>query len=130
MIKHAILAGMIGIMGLVTAALGSTPFTILQTSPGSSISAWEALGILSHAVAPAIGGVVAIVIWLHRRLNQLEQSNEDLDTSVFGNDRDALNEGVLNEVRNINARLDDVHSSIESLADEHQQLWNELEKKK
>jgi len=85
---------------------------------------------LSHAVAPAIGGVVAIVIWLHRRLNQLEQSNEDLDTSVFGNDRDALNEGVLNEVRNINARLDDVHSSIESLADEHQQLWNELEKKK
>jgi len=63
-------------------------------------------------------------------LNQLEQSNEDLDTSVFGNDRDALNEGVLNEVRNINARIDNVQSSIESLADEHQQLWNELEKKK
>jgi hypothetical protein len=130
MIKYAVLAGMIGIMGLVTAALGSTPFAVAQVAPAQSVGIWEALGILSHAVAPAIGGMAAVVIWLHRRLNHLERSNEDLDTSVFGNDRDALNEGVLNEVRHINSRIDDVQNSIESLADEHQQLWNELEKKK
>ena len=68
-------------------------------------------------------------MWLHRRLAQIEKDQDELDKSVFGNDRDALNEGVILEVRRINKRLENLQDSIDEIRQENKELRDELKRR-
>lgn len=112
---------MIGLAGLV-AVLSGTP---LAVAPLATVGAWEALGLLSNLIVPLVGALVAVVLWIHRRLNVIEEEQSDVDRSLFGNERDHLNEGVLVEVRNINRRLERLQQDIDELKRENERLRKE-----
>lgn len=116
--KHIALGLMIGLAGII-AVLSGAP---LALTPLTTVGAWEALGLLSNLIVPLVGALVAVVLWIHRRLNTIEDEQADMDTSLFGNERDHLNEGVLVEVRNINRQLERLQQDIDELKRENERL--------
>lgn len=101
---------------------GGIPITAIAATPIQAVGVWEALGLLSNIIAPLIGAITGIIVWFHRRINSLEESQDDLEKSVFGSDRDALNEGVLLEVRNVNQRLSEIQETVEELRRENKKI--------
>ena len=120
--KQIVLGLMIGLAGIIAALSGAS---LGVATPLAAIGVWEALGLLSNVIAPIVGALIAVIVWIHKRLNSLEESQDSLDSSVFGNERDALNEGVLIEVRNINRRLDNLQEGLNELQRENERLRDE-----
>jgi len=116
---------MIGLAGIVALISGFLPFHMFAIVPLAGVTIWEALGLLSNIIAPLVGALVAVIIWLHKRLNELEDAQDDVENSVFGSDRDALNEGVLIQVRNLNGRLDEIRQKISEINKKQEELERE-----
>ncbi|AGM11367.1 hypothetical protein M199_gp037 [Halogranum tailed virus 1] len=121
--KHIALGIMIGLAGIIAALSGAS--LGVAATPLAAVGVWEALGLLSNVIAPIVGALIAVIVWIHKRLNDLEEAQDDLDRSVFGNEKDALNEGVLIEVRNVNRRLDTLQESIDEIRRENEHLRDE-----
>lgn len=119
---------MIG-LATIAALISGAPIGVDAFVPLATIGVWETLGILSHVIPPVVGALLTVIVWLHRRLAQIEQDQNELDKSVFGNDRDALNEGVILEVRRMNDRLDELQSAIEEIRQENKELRDELKRR-
>lgn len=119
---------MIG-LATIAALISGAPIGVDAFVPLATVGVWETLGILSHIIPPVVGALLTVIVWLHRRLAQIEQDQNELDKSVFGNDRDALNEGVILEVRRMNDRLDELQSAIEEIRQENKELRDELKRR-
>lgn len=119
---------MIG-LATIAALISGAPIGVDAFVPLATVGVWETLGILSHVIPPVVGALLTVIVWLHRRLAQIEQDQNELDKSVFGNDRDALNEGVILEVRRMNDRLDELQSAIEEIRQENKELRDELKRR-
>lgn len=119
---------MIG-LATIAALISGAPIGVDAFVPLATVGVWETLGILSHIIPPVVGALLTVIVWLHRRLAQIEQDQNELDKSVFGNDRDALNEGVILEVRRMNGRLDELQSAIEEIRQENKELRDELKRR-
>lgn len=119
---------MIG-LATIAALISGAPIGVDAFVPLATVGVWETLGILSHVIPPVVGALLTVIVWLHRRLAQIEQDQNELDKSVFGNDRDALNEGVILEVRRMNDRLSELQSAIEEIRQENKELRDELKRR-
>lgn len=119
---------MIG-LATIAALISGAPIGVDAFVPLATVGVWETLGILSHIIPPVVGALLTVIVWLHRRLAQIEQDQNELDKSVFGNDRDALNEGVILEVRRMNDRLSELQSAIEEIRQENKELRDELKRR-
>jgi hypothetical protein len=122
-------AGIMVALATIAALISGAPINVGAIVPLATISVWETLGILSHVIPPVVGALLTIIVWLHRRLAQIEQDQNELDKSVFGNDKDALNEGVILEVRRMNDRLDELQSCVEEIRRENKELRDELKRR-
>lgn len=120
--SKAVTGLMICAAAVATIISGGVPISAVAATPIQSVGVWEALGLISNIIAPVIGAITGIIVWFHRRLNSLEDGQADLEKSVFGSDRDALNEGVLLEVRNVNQRLSEIQESVEELRQENKKI--------
>lgn len=83
------------------------------------------LSILSNLLAPFIGAIAALILWIHRRINRLEEQQEIHKNSLYGSESDALNEGVIFEVKELkidieelSLRIDEVKKKVEELRSE------------
>lgn len=117
MLKEVAVGVVIVIAGAVTMLSGGS---LAVATPLASVGLWETLSLLSNVIAPVVGAMIAVIVWLHKRINDLEDEQKDLDRSVFGNDRDELNEGVIKEVRNINEKLDRLQESVDRIQRENE----------
>lgn len=117
------LTGVAILLAAVAAVLsGNAPLdqlVLASTSDGSNISIWETLGVISNILAPLFGAVITVIVWMHRRLNRIEDDLNALDTSVYGNERNELNAGVLGEIGDINRRLDKIQESLDEMKEEN-----------
>jgi len=109
---------MIGLAGIVAVVTGAGPAAITL----SAVTVWEALSLLSNVVAPVVGAVIAVIIWLHKRINELENGQSNVESSVFGSKNDALNNGVLRAVHNLDDRLDGIQESIDNIRKRQKEL--------
>jgi len=120
---------MIG-LATIAALISGAPLTEFTAAvPLATIGVWETLGILSHIIPPVVGALLTVIVWLHRRLAQIEKDQDELDKSVFGNEKDALNEGVILEVRRMNKRLENLQDSIDEIRQENKELRDELKRR-
>jgi membrane-bound ClpP family serine protease len=116
--KEATIGIMIG-LATIAAIISGNPMTgATMIAPLVSISVWESLAILSHILPPIVGAVLTIILWIHRRLSYIEKEQEQLGKSVFGNERDALNEGVIREVREMSEQLEEMQTCIEQIREQ------------
>jgi len=122
-------AGIMVALATIAALISGAPISVGTVVPLATIGVWETLGILSHVIPPVVGALLTVIVWLHRRLAQIEQDQNELDKSVFGSERDALNEGVILEVRRMNDRLDELQSAIEEIRQENKELRDELKRR-
>lgn len=114
---------MIVIAGLIALVTGSVPIEFAALSAETSnVSIWEALGALSNIVAPLLGALIAMMVWIHGRLNDLEEKQKELGTSVFGSEKDALNEGALIHVKALDDRLDKIQQTVNKIEEENRRL--------
>lgn len=86
---------------------------IIQSSIGIS----EILSIASNILAPLIGALAAVVVWLHRRITRLEQQQKTQQQSLYGSESDALNQGVIEEVRDMKLDIEQVKLAVEEIRD-------------
>lgn len=117
--KHIITGAIILFAAVTTIITGSTTFGLLM--PFALVSFFDALNLLSQAVAPVVGALIASIIWIHNRLTALEQGQKSLDSSVFGQKRNELSQGVTGEV-------DELRREIEGLREEIKELKQILNK--
>lgn len=111
--KQIILGLMIGLAGITALVSGGTPLALV--APLATITFWEALGVISNLIVPIVGAIITVVIWLHRRLEQIEEDTQEVSSSVFGSEKDALNQGVLRSVQDLKERVDRMRNSVDRI---------------
>ncbi len=85
---------------------------ILQTSVIDILSTASAL------VAPLIGSLFAVIVWLHKRLEKLEEAQSVQRISLYGAENDDLNEGLTAEVKDIQTRLAELQLHLDELEEQ------------
>ena len=118
-----------GIMiGLATIAAILSGAPIAETvTPLSTVGIWETLNLMSNVVAPVVGALNTVMIWFHRLVNEIENSQNELDSSLFGSERDALNEGVIIEVRKMRKEVQELQESIDEIKERSDRLEREID---
>jgi hypothetical protein len=88
-------------------------YGLLQSSVGIS----DILSIASNIVAPLVGALAAVIVWLHRRVRELEREQHTQGSSLYGTDSDSLNDGVIAEVQLMREELSEMQERLEELYD-------------
>jgi hypothetical protein len=88
-------------------------YGLLQSSVGIS----DILSIASNIVAPLVGALAAVIVWLHRRVRELEREQHTQGSSLYGTDSDSLNDGVITEVQLMREELSEMQERLEELYD-------------
>lgn len=102
----------IGGVFVISVALvtGVDPLIQLQTE---ATGLTELLSILSDIVAPLLSAVIAILVWLHKRIKRLERGQAQLNTSMYGEEKDSLNEGVTKTLQDLRDAVEKMNRKIE-----------------
>lgn len=124
MVKEIISGALIGLAVIFTVITGTplfeiTEFLLILPLQESTTGLWDVLNFLSQIVPPIIGAIITVIIWLHRRLKEIEQRQTSIEKSVFGSDRDALNEGAIAEIKQVSEQVEQVQETIEEMKQEH-----------
>jgi hypothetical protein len=124
MVKEIISGALIGLAVIFTVITGTPLFELTELSiilplQQSSTGLWDVLNFLSQIVPPILGAIITVIIWLHRRLKEIEQRQNNIEKSVFGSDRDALNEGAIAEIKQVSEQVEQVQETIEEMKQEH-----------
>lgn len=124
MVKEIISGALIGLAVIFTVITGTplfeiTEFLLILPLQENSTGLWDVLNFLSQIVPPIIGAIITVIIWLHRRLKEIEQRQTSIEKSVFGSDRDALNEGAIAEIKQVSEQVEQVQETIEEMKQEH-----------
>lgn len=89
-------------------------YELLQSSIGIS----DILSMASNIVAPLVGALAAVIVWLHRRVRELEKEQHTQGSSLYGTDSDSLNEGVIAEVQSVKDEMITIRDRIDELTDD------------
>lgn len=124
MVKEIISGALIGLAVIFTVITGTplfeiTEFLLILPLQENSTGLWDVLNFLSQIVPPIIGAIITVIIWLHRRLKEIEQRQTSIEKSVFGSDKDALNEGAIAEIKQVSEQVEQVQETIEEMKQEH-----------
>jgi hypothetical protein len=96
-----------------------TEFLVILPLQENSTGLWDVLNFLSQIVPPILGAIITVIIWLHRRLKEIEQRQTSIEKSVFGSDRDALNEGAIAEIKQVSEQVEQVQETMDEMKQEH-----------
>jgi hypothetical protein len=69
-------------------------------------------------VAPLIGSLSAVIVWLHKRLEKLEEAQSVQRISLYGAENDDLNEGLTTEVKEVQLKLEELRLHLDELETE------------
>lgn len=124
MVKEVISGALIGLAVIFTVLTGIplfeiTEFLVILPLQENITGLWDVLNFLSQIVPPILGAIITVIIWLHRRLKEIEQRQTSIEKSVFGSDRDALNEGAIAEIKQVSEQVEQVQETIEEMKQEH-----------
>jgi len=78
----------------------------------------DILSIASALVAPLIGSLSAVIVWLHKRLEKLEEAQSVQRISLYGAENDDLNEGLTTEVKEVQLKLEELRLHLDELETE------------
>lgn len=99
-------------MGTVATVFGFVPINMLLESSVSAGTAIDFLDTASAIVAPLLGALATVIIWLHRRIKELEEQKERQHASLYGIQGDTLAKGVTDELRQLR---EEIHGFQESM---------------
>jgi len=124
MVKEIISGALIGLAVIFTVITGTplfelTELPIILPLQESSTGLWDVLNFLSQIVPPIIGAIITVIIWLHRRLKELEHRQKTIEKSVFGSDKDALNKGAIVEIKQVSEQVEQVQETMDEMKQEH-----------
>lgn len=103
--------GILIISAVLTALTGTSIIPIMI--PLQAVGLWEALSALSNIIAPILGAIVAFVIWLHKRIERLEDESNQQRRSLYGNEDDAMQSGIIKEVLSIKESVDTIKNTVD-----------------
>lgn len=78
----------------------------------------DILSIVSVIIAPIIGSLITLMVWLHRRIQRLERQQRRQNDSLYGREADVLSVGVIKNVQELTDRVDELEDSVEDQSDE------------
>jgi len=124
MVKE-ILSGILIILAIIFTITTGTPlFQVTQSSfilplQQDGTGLWNVLNFLSQIIPPIVGALITVIIWLHRRLKEIEKRQTSIEKSVFGSDRDALNEGAIAEIKQVSEQVEQVQETMDQMKKEN-----------
>lgn len=124
MVKEIISGALIGLAVIFTVITGTPLFEVTELSiilplQESSTGLWDVLNFLSQIVPPIIGAIITVIIWLHRRLRELEHRQKTIEKSVFGSDKDALNKGAIAEIKQVSEQVEQVQKTMDEIQEKN-----------
>lgn len=124
MVKE-IFSGILIILAIIFTVITGTP--LLEVTQSSLMlplqqdgtGLWNVLNFLSQIVPPIVGALITVIIWLHRRLKEIERRQTSIEKSVFGSEKDALNEGAIAEIKQVSEQVEQVQQTMDEMKKEH-----------
>lgn len=77
----------------------------------------DILSLVSALVAPLIGSLAAVIVWIHKRLEKLEEAQSVQRISLYGAEKDKLSEGLTGEVKEVQLKLEELRLHLDELED-------------
>ena len=108
----------LSVVGVAIFLLSGVPTAILVEPVLASITVWEILDVLANILAPLIGALIAVIVWLHRRVSQLEEAQMQHKTSLYGLNDDKLASGVTEEMQQLRKDFEEFKQSFDERFDE------------
>lgn len=84
-------------------------------------SIWQILSILTQILAPLLSLFLVVIgrmIWNHEnRITDLERSGTRQSRTLYGDERDAQQAGLAEDVKNLSDSVDELEESVSELRD-------------
>ena len=107
----------LSVVGAITFLLTGVPLLFIAEPTIAAITLWEILDVLTNIVAPLVGALIAVIIWLHRRVSSLEEAKSQQEASLYGIQGDTLSKGVTAELRQLRVELEDFREDFDKRLD-------------
>ena len=104
--------------GIILSLLSAVPAVFSIEPVLASITVWEILDILANILAPLIGALIAIIVWLHRRITRLEEAQTQHEASLYGLNNDQLASGVTKEIQKLKEYFNELEERFDERIDE------------
>lgn len=114
-------------VGAITFFLTGIPLLFIAEPTLAGITLWEILDVLTNIVAPLVGALIAVIIWLHRRVSSLEEAKSQQEASLYGIQGDTLSKGVTAELRQLRNELEDFRNNFDERLDKLDNRTDELD---
>lgn len=99
--------------------------------PASAVSvSWTAIQALVAIGVPIIGAIITLIIWFHRRLDELEDMDQQRQGAgqFFGDSDNPLSIGLAREVRDLKNKNEETREDVASLQQEVSQLSEKVDR--
>lgn len=98
------------LLAILLEALAASPWVV------------DLLGLLSDIVAPVVTALIGFVVWMHKRVAELEESEVRHDNSLYGTESDQLQKGVIREVKKVDGRVEETERRLDRIEDKLDEL--------
>ena len=108
----------LSVVGVILLLISGVPAVFFVEPVLASLTVWEILDVLANILAPAIGALIAIIVWLHRRIKRLEEAQTQHEVSLYGVNNDQLASGVTTEIQQMREEFEQLKDSFNERMDE------------
>lgn len=71
------------------------------------------LDALAKLMAPVLTASIALLVWMHRRISAIEDSQQEQEATLYGINGDTLAKGTTTEIRQLREEIRDMNDSLE-----------------
>ena len=82
----------------------------------------DIIGIATDYILFIAAGLISLIVWFHKRLSEIEQSNNEKSASLYGVEKDKLNKGIIYEVETLRERITKHSEKIEEVEEKLKEL--------
>lgn len=88
----------------------------------------EPLNALSNILAPVVGALATVIVWLHRRVANLEKAQKRHHRTLYGRDEDYLSDGVTKEIYALSEETTDFREELRERFDGLEERLDDVER--
>jgi len=88
--------------------------SIVAQASQSSIS-WQTIQTVATVAGPIIGLLISFLLWIHKRIESLEDKSVTTRSALFGNEENELQEGISAEISTLKAEIQELDRRISKI---------------
>lgn len=119
----ALLFSLTGLLGFFVVGVPAVSTMDVVLSTGI----WQSLDVISNILAPIIGAITTVVVWIHKRVSKLEEKQLDHEATLYGRENDYLSDGVTKEIYKVSGEMEEFREELRDRFDRLEERLDEVE---